>query len=358
MMTRRFDSARGTSEALGSPPPLAPMLDEHLLPISATAKNTRTSFLLISSKGTRVLCCGYSFLAVIASGVAITLMIFSSSGGGAAAALWSTLPREQPASPGGVEIALVNLIRHAERGADKSDPGLTADGKLRAMYLAQCIGGATEPTLAFPLGPPTALLASERFFPDYSTRPHDTLRPIQESLQLSAGIELMPSLDFESVEQRVQELTPGETLLVAWQHDFVPSLVSLLRPPTPVVVDTFPFECNLSYYQEPEYTRSTLPGASSCYDVIWQVMLQRPKKEQQRRQLGLKEEEKEEEEARQEPWRAVSFAQLHQGFAGKAHDTCREALAPISMSNGGLASGGSSLFAGRRSLFRSWWRAK
>ena len=25
---------------------------------------------------------------------------------------------------------------------------------------------------------------------------------------------------------------------------------------------------------------------------------------------------------------------------------------------GGLASGGSSLFAGRRSLFRSWWRAR
>ena len=166
------------------------------------------------------------------------------------------------------------------------------------------MGGTTEPTLAFPLGPPTALLASERNTPDYSTRPHDTLRPIQDRLQLDAGIEMVPTLDFHAVKQRVHSLAPGETLLVAWQHDFVPSLVNALSPPIPTHLELFPSQCSLSYWEEPEYTRADGYG-SYCYDVIWQVVLQR--------RQGA---------APHEAWKAVSFTQLHQGFAGDAQGIC------------------------------------
>ena len=220
----------------------------------------------------------------------------------------------------GAEIALVNFIRHGERSQDPSDTGLTQEGRQRAAYLGRCIGSVSEPTLAFPLGPPTALLASEHAssgptsIPKISTRPADTLRPIQERLLLPAGVELASAASLTSVQKSVQRLRPGETLLVAWQHDFIPSLVNSLRPPAPTLIRAFPMQCNSSHYEEPAYTLDD-PGGY-CYDIVWQVVLQRPQP-----QRG--------EQAK--PWHAVALSQLHQGFAGDGADAreCREALAPL-----------------------------
>ena len=236
------------------------------------------------------------------------------------------------------EIALVNFIRHGERNQNPADTGLTAEGKLRAAYLGRCIGSASDPSLAFPLGPPTALLASVHESPHasspikISTRPADTLQPVQDALKLSEGVQLARALNISSVEKRVQELSPGETLLVAWQHDYIPMLVNSLRPPAPTLFKTFPLQCNSSHYQEPYYTLND-PGGS-CYDILWQVVLQRPQP-----RLG--------EAARK--WHAASLTQFHQGFAGDSLDSfeCREALAPMAS--------GSALFG--VALRRRWpWR--
>ena len=218
------------------------------------------------------------------------------------------------------EIALVNFIRHGERNQNPADTGLTADGKLRAAYLGRCIGLASDPSLAFPLGPPTALLASVHeslhasSTTKISTRPADTLQPVQDALKLTEGVQLARALNISGVERRVQGLAPGETLLVAWQHDFIPMLVNSLRPPAPTLIETFPLQCNNSHYQEPAYTLND-PGGS-CYDILWQVVLQRPQS-----RPG--------ETARK--WHAASLTQFHQGFAGDSLDSleCREALAPM-----------------------------
>ena len=213
------------------------------------------------------------------------------------------------------QLALVNFIRHGERDQNPLNTGLTVHGKLRAEYLGRCIGSAMEPSLAFPLGPPTALLGSVHYGQKVSTRPADTLQPIQDVLRLSGGVELASGVNVSHVERRVQRLQPGETLLVAWQHDYIPELVNALHPPAPKILETFPSECNSTHFQEPAYTLND-PGGS-CYDVLWQVVLQRP-------------EPKELDEAAKR-WHAVSLTQLHQGFAGEgAHGTdCREALAPL-----------------------------
>ena len=220
------------------------------------------------------------------------------------------------------EIALVNFIRHGERNQNPADTGLTAEGKLRAAYLGRCIGSSTEPSLAFPLGAPSTMLASVHqsphpsSSPKFSTRPADTLQPIQDALQLSEGVQLAPALNFSSVERLVHRLTPGETLLVAWQHDYIPMLVNSLRPPAPKLIESFPLQCNSSHYEEPAYTLDD-PGGY-CYDLIWQVVLQRPQPR-----------------PGQEPkrWKAVSLNQLHQGFAPDTTE-CKEALAPIASDSG------------------------
>ena len=204
-------------------------------------------------------------------------------------------------------------------------PVLTvSSSRLCRADLGRCVGEASKPSLAFPLGPPTALLASihaslhTSSSPKESTRPADTLQPIQTALRLEAGVELESAVSFERVEARVQRLLPGETLLIAWQHDFIPMLVNSLRPPAPKLLTTFPLQCNSSHYREPAYTLSDPSG--SCYDVLWQVVLQRP----QPRPGEVP-----------KPWHAASFNQLHQGFAGEDVDSteCREALAPMASSS-------------------------
>ena len=203
------------------------------------------------------------------------------------------------------ETAYVIFVRHGERGLDKSDNGLTDDGKARAMYLDKCI--AKSPSIAFPLGHPTRLLASTRG-PSGSHRPYDTLAPIARRFNVS--IELADMMEIYSALEAVPTLKPGDTMLVAWQHWFMPRMIAALDPPTPVLINKFPPACPSEEWVEPEYAKEE-DGTGDCYGVIWQLALSRP--------LG-------DENA---PWQSVSFAQMHEGFSGKADGPCAAAMSPI-----------------------------
>ena len=57
------------------------------------------------------------------------------------------------------------------------------------------------------------------------------------------------------------------------------------------------------------YTRQGSDG--DCYDIIWQLVLTRPKGNSEA------------------AWQAVTFNQMHEGFGGAADSPCTEALSPI-----------------------------
>merc|ERR1719498_2277624 len=117
------------------------------------------------------------------------------------------------------------MIRHAERSEDKSDPHLTIDGAKRAEYIARCTASG-ESSIAFPLGPPQRLLASLR---PTSVRPLETLRPLSQRLNVTIDNTVeMPDVD--GFVKYLQQLKHGETLLVAWQHWFIPKLAAAIDP--------------------------------------------------------------------------------------------------------------------------------
>lgn len=201
-------------------------------------------------------------------------------------------------------MAIVNLIRHAEKSKESGD-GLTEDGHHRAEYLARCMSRG-DLNQVLPIGPPTMVMASH-VRPGRSHRPRDTAKPLADAL----GLILDLSCDKEDdlcFEDRVQSyLQANETLAVVWQHELIPMLAHALGVPK-YLEDylLWPDECDNIVWPEPEEQRI---GDSACYDLIWQVRVVRT--------------------ARGEPWRAESVAQLRQGFPGDPKGSCFEALAPM-----------------------------
>ena len=200
------------------------------------------------------------------------------------------------------EVAIVVFTRHGERSQDKSNVDLTPAGYVRANYMGKCIGH--QPSVAFPFGAPTRLLASVR---EDSKRPVETLTPIASKLHLE--IETADMMDIYAVNKLVPTLKHGDQLLVSWQHWFIPKMMAALYPPTPQLLHGFPKSCNTTEYTEPSYTRGGSDG--DCYDIIWQLVLTRPK--------GVSD----------APWQTVTFNQMHEGFAGTTSSPCAEALSPI-----------------------------
>ena len=203
------------------------------------------------------------------------------------------------------DVAYVVFTRHGERGIDKDDKDLTPEGYVRAAYMNKCIDRA--PTVAFPLGAPTRMLASLR---DDSNRPNETLYAI--STKLGVALEYADMMDIYAVNRLVPSLQPGDQLLVSWQHWFMPKIIAALYPPTPWLLRGFPSTCHTDLYEEPQYTRETNGG--DCYDIVWQVVLTRPKARPQ------------------DAWQAVTFNQMHMGFGGAADSPCAEAFATIDVS--------------------------
>mmetsp|Transcript_18987 Transcript_18987/g.48585 ORF Transcript_18987/g.48585 Transcript_18987/m.48585 type:complete len:319 (-) Transcript_18987:402-1358(-) len=201
------------------------------------------------------------------------------------------------------DVAIIVFTRHGERTPDKDLVDLTPEGFTRAAYMSKCI--ARQPSVAFPFGAPTRLLASLRAD---SKRPVETLTPTAEKLHLD--IETADMMDIYAVNKLLPTLKPGDQLLVSWQHWFIPKMIAALYPPTPHWLNSFPKACNTSEWVEPAYTRGGSDG--DCYDIMWQLVLTRPRG------------------AVDAPWQTVTLNLMHEGFAGTANSACAEALAPIS----------------------------
>jgi len=205
---------------------------------------------------------------------------------------------------GAVDVAYLVFIRHGERSQNTSETGLTRDGAQRAEYLSRCV--ERSPSLAFPIGPPTRLLVSHR---NMSNRPHDTVAPLARRLRLK--IETADMMHIYAPLDVLRELTAGETLLVVWQHWFLPFLINALDlPHGGMKLTDFPDHCPSRHWNEPNYTRGP-DGKGDCYGIMWQVALHRP--------VGDSD----------TPWQPVRIAQMQQGFNGRADSPCEEGVAPV-----------------------------
>jgi hypothetical protein len=155
-------------------------------------------------------------------------------------------------------VSRLVLVRHGEKSRDDSDKNLTLDGQHRAAYLARCaaVGGSA----ALALGAPTAIMASA-VRPGKSHRPRDTVQPLATALGLSIdlSVDKEDPAAFAAAVQR--KLTCNGTLLVAWQHQDVPSLVQALAPPNAADYADWPLQCSGPYWPEPPYIKKT----SACY---------------------------------------------------------------------------------------------
>ncbi|CAK9026905.1 unnamed protein product [Durusdinium trenchii] len=129
------------------------------------------------------------------------------------------------------EHALLNLIRHGERFADKSITHLAPAGYDRAQYIAHCVS-PSAPTLAFPKGPPSHLLAAKRqtIHGHNSTRPKETLEPLAKALKIPLDNEI----DFEDIDafaRYVQAVPHGSSVFIAWEHKLIGRLAQMLLDP-------------------------------------------------------------------------------------------------------------------------------
>lgn len=156
------------------------------------------------------------------------------------------------------EWALVNIIRHGERTDNASNPHLSFHGVRRARYIARC-ASQSDPSMAFPLGPPTHLLASLR--PEKSVRPLETLEPLAAELDLHLGNNVNMA-DTERFIQFVHGLPSGATALIAWQHWWITWLLKAVYPNAPAYPDYCPYS---QWSDLPEYTHGR------CYDIVYQV---------------------------------------------------------------------------------------
>mmetsp|Transcript_60080 Transcript_60080/g.143143 ORF Transcript_60080/g.143143 Transcript_60080/m.143143 type:complete len:283 (+) Transcript_60080:45-893(+) len=208
----------------------------------------------------------------------------------------------------GEELAIVNLIRHGEK-CPNSGKDLTADGQARAEYLARCIHNAEVTSEAFPFGAPSVIMAGER----NSYRPLETVQPLAAALGLQVAMPCHKS-DYKCFAKYVQEsLSSGSTLLASWTHEDMAGLVEALDVPNvPHGFSKWPEACPSPTWPEP-----TCPGKipkdpqydSNCYDLLWQVTMQRRTGED-------------------ETWKAVSIQSFQEGFGGAATSPCLEGLAP------------------------------
>ena len=198
------------------------------------------------------------------------------------------------------EWAIINMIRHGERSPNKTSIHLTMDGYARSEYIARCVGDV--PSLAFPLGGPTALIASVRA--ESSVRPLETLKPLSHKLGLPID-NTIDMADVAKVHEYVQSIPSGGTLLLSWQHWFIPIIArSLETTSTGLAPPLWPDKCDYSEWEEPTYT------SGACYDAIWQIILFREREGQQ--------------------WRSQAFSQMHMGYGGRADSPCMSAMYPFS----------------------------
>lgn len=197
------------------------------------------------------------------------------------------------------EYALVNFIRHGEK-PDKGD-GLTVDGQHRALYLSQCM--AKGGSQALPSSAPTMLTACAAEF-DKSHRAKDTLTPLASALNIALSADCDKS-DTGCLVNRVQSMPAGGVMVVAWEHQAIPTLIKAFKIPHDGDFKDWPDHCDSLTWPEP----TNLTG-STCYDKIWQVRFSRAA-------------------GSSDLWKGQSITALQEGFGGQASSPCAEALAHI-----------------------------
>eukprot|EP00928_Gymnodinium_smaydae_P032808 TRINITY_DN23674_c0_g1_i1.p1 TRINITY_DN23674_c0_g1~~TRINITY_DN23674_c0_g1_i1.p1 ORF type:complete len:238 (+),score=19.26 TRINITY_DN23674_c0_g1_i1:47-760(+) len=206
-----------------------------------------------------------------------------------------------------VDIAIVNLFRHGEK-SNKSGAALTPEGQARANYIARCMSTG-EMSRALPFGNPTIVMASANT--RHSHRPQDTVSRLANALGLKLDLSC-DEQDSQCFATRMQTLGANGTLVAAWHHEALPDLVRSLNVPHTSEFNSWPDICDSTSWPEPPYC-----SGSSCYDLIWQLRLERD-----RHTHGVV--------ARRSAWRAVSIEGLHEGFGGPrtgTHGVCAQDLA-------------------------------
>jgi broad specificity phosphatase PhoE len=101
------------------------------------------------------------------------------------------------------------LVRHAEKSAEKEDPGLTEAGKRRAECLAQTLKGAGI----------AAIYVSD------TARAKQTAEPLAAALKLTPVV--LPAKDYDGIVARLRE-HKGTNALVIGHSNTLPAIIEKL----------------------------------------------------------------------------------------------------------------------------------
>lgn len=115
--------------------------------------------------------------------------------------------------------ARILVMRHAEKSAEKDDPHLSAEGRVRALALADFIPAA--------FGQPVQLIATAPS--KHSVRPIETLEPLSER----TGLVILAEFADEQAGALARWLLgrrdeAGSLIVVCWHHGRIPELVHAL----------------------------------------------------------------------------------------------------------------------------------
>ncbi|KAG8468478.1 hypothetical protein KFE25_013561 [Diacronema lutheri] len=208
-------------------------------------------------------------------------------------------------APEEYELATVLLMRHGEK-TKASGNGLSAEGLARAQYIAQCIGhdGLTHAT---PLGPVRAIIASATR-DGKSHRTRDTVRPLAEARGLVMD-DAVDKKDFAGLVRHTRgALAADGAVVISWQHEELPSLLSDLAPDLHLdgSFADWPKHCDAAAWPEPKHLKG-----GKCYDLVWRLTMHRRVGEH----AGA--------------WTATGVEALHMGFGGAASSPCAEGFSPL-----------------------------
>jgi hypothetical protein len=131
-----------------------------------------------------------------------------------------------PAAVAWAEPAQILIIRHGEKPPEKGAVHLSLSGRERAMALVPFLTETLEFTR---YGPIAALFATKIAPDDPSHRTHETIAPLAKSL----GLPIQAPYVNREYAQLAREVLAraeyqGKTVLICWDHDFIPQLTGAL----------------------------------------------------------------------------------------------------------------------------------
>jgi broad specificity phosphatase PhoE len=145
--------------------------------------------------------------------------------------------------------SVVMLLRHAEKPLGDGPPhGVTVDGALdpesltpRGWQRAGALVGLFVPDPSYGRGPnlptPTRLFASQIGGGSSSQRPRETLLPLSERL----GLVVDSRFPKEEVGELVRAVrTIDGVVLIAWEHELIPSIANMFAEDTSRVPQIWP----------------------------------------------------------------------------------------------------------------------